>query len=184
MVNTLTNRNAIKLANKIICSSIFKTNSILMKSKMTIVLAVMLIASSASFAQHYLGTDYKTALGVKFYPGGISFKQNLNDSKSLEAIGYFWNGNRITGLYELNYDIEGLNGLRWYIGPGAHVSFYDEDSYSGKSYLGIDGVIGLDWKVNNAPLNLSLDWQPSFDFGGGAGFSGSWGGMSVRYVLK
>lgn len=156
-----------------------------MKLNLKLNFVLLLLAFSiCSSAQHHSGASYSSSLGVKFYPGGISFKHNLNNDKSLEAIGYFWNGNRITGLYELHYDIEGLGGLRWYVGPGAHVSFYNEDNYLGKSYIGVDGVIGLDWKVDGAPLNLSIDWQPSFDLGGGAGFSGSWGGLSVRYVLK
>jgi hypothetical protein len=33
-------------------------------------------------------------------------------------------------------------------------------------------------------LNLSLDWQPSFDFGGNSGFNGGFGGLGVRYVLR
>jgi hypothetical protein len=37
--------------------------------------------------------------------------------------------------------------------------------------VGIDGVLGLDYKFNGAPINMSLDWQPSFEFGDyGAGF--------------
>jgi hypothetical protein len=50
---------------------------------------------------------------------------------------------------------------------------------------GIDGVTGLDFKFNNLPLNIALDWQPSFEFGVGTlnGFQGNWGGLAVRYTL-
>ena len=61
---------------------------------------------------------------------------------------------------------------------------YESISYAGKSLLGIDGTIGLDYKIPTAPLNLSIDWQPSVEFGGGSDFLANWGGISVRYVLQ
>jgi hypothetical protein len=131
-----------------------------------------------------MGREYKTALGVKVFDGGgISLKHFVSDKAALEGIGYFWSrGARITGLYELHYDINGAPGLKWYIGPGAHVGFYNT-KYGGGSFIGIDGVLGLDYKINNAPINLSLDWQPSFEFGTDRGFIGNWGGLGIRYTF-
>jgi hypothetical protein len=95
------------------------------------------------------------------------------------------------GLYEFHYDIEGAPGLKWYIGPGAHLGFYNDRYYDRRyyngdgsgSYVGLDGVLGLDYKFDQAPINLSLDWQPSFEFGVNRGFIGSWGGLGVRYTF-
>jgi hypothetical protein len=56
--------------------------------------------------------------------------------------------------------------LKWYIGPGAHVGLYKVLN-DAKTYFGVDGVVGLDYKFANLPLNLSLDWQPAFEFSGG-----------------
>lgn len=144
-----------------------------------------LFVATAAQAQSNVGShDYRTAVGVKFYPGGITLKHFLNDKNALEGIAYFWNrGTRITGLYEIHGDINGADGLKWYIGPGAHLGFYSNKYYAGGTYIGIDGVLGLDYKIKDAPINLSVDWQPSFEFGDGAGFSGNWGGISIRYVL-
>jgi hypothetical protein len=131
------------------------------------------------------GQNYQTALGVKVWDGaGISVKHFLNEKHALEGIGFFWNrGARITGLYEIHGPINGAAGLQWYIGPGAHIGFYNT-KYGGGTFVGIDGVLGLDYKFNGAPINVSLDWQPSFEFGDGAGFSGSWGGLGIRYTFK
>jgi hypothetical protein len=129
--------------------------------------------------------SYTTALGVKFYPGAITLKHFVSDKNALEGIAYFWNkGFRITGLYEIHGDINGAPGLKWYIGPGAHLGVYNS-KYGGSSSVGIDGVLGLDYKFRDAPINLSLDWQPSFEFGDkyGNGFSGNWGGFAVRYTF-
>jgi hypothetical protein len=107
----------------------------------------------------------------------------LTHNNALELIGYFWSqGFRLTGLYEIHGDINGTPGLRWYIGPGAHIGFYNT-KYGDGSFAGIDGVLGLDYKFNGAPINISLDWQPSFEFGDGRGFVGSWGGLGIRYTF-
>ena len=129
-------------------------------------------------------STYKTALGVKVWDGGgISFKQFVNGNNALELIGYFWNrGTRITGLYEIHGQFSNATGLQWYIGPGAHIGFYNTKNGDG-AFAGIDGVLGLDYKFRGAPINISLDWQPSFEFGTNRGFYGDWGGLGIRYTF-
>ncbi|RYF89649.1 MAG: hypothetical protein EOO03_05540 [Chitinophagaceae bacterium] len=161
-----------------------------MKRTALAIMVLMTIFQGSSSAQSNIGSsDYKTAIGVKFYPGALSVKHFVNEKHALEGLAYFWNrGTRITGLYEIHGNIENADGLKWYIGPGAHVGFYNNKTYNGvnyngKTYIGVDGVLGLDYKIKSAPINFSLDWQPSFEFGDGAGFSGNWGGLAIRYVL-
>ena len=145
------------------------------------VLAVILLLSVAASQAQSKSTNsstYTTALGVKVWDGGgITLKHFFNDRNAGELIGYFWrNGVRFTGLYEIHGDINGAEGLRWYIGPGAHIGFYNS-KYGDGSFGGIDGVLGLDYKFSGAPINLSIDWQPSFEFGDNRGFYGGWGGL-------
>lgn len=138
-------------------------------------------------------SSYRTALGVKFYPAGITLKHFFNGKNAGELIGYFnSHGFRLTGLYEIHGDISGAPGLKWYIGPGVHVGFYDtyhrhrHDNFwhdHSHSSIGVDGVLGLDYKFRGAPINMSLDWQPSFEFTDGHGFVGSWGGLAIRYTF-
>ncbi len=127
---------------------------------------------------------YKNAIGIKVWDGaGITFKHFIDEKSAAEFIGFFWSqGTRLTGLYELHFDIPNSAGLQWYIGPGTHLGFYNTKNGDGV-FVGIDGVLGLDYKFTNAPLNLSLDWQPSFEFGTGRGFAGSWGGLGIRYTF-
>src|SRR5438128_7932160 len=109
-----------------------------------------------------MGRSYKTALGVKVGDGGgISFKTFLVPNNAVEVIGYFYrHGSRLTGLYEIHGPITDAPGLKWYIGPGAHLGFYDYKDYSGDRMIaGLDGVLGLDYKVNRAPIDFSIDWQ-------------------------
>jgi hypothetical protein len=167
----------------------------IMKKSITVLVLTLFVCSSLlaqrkSSKRVSGGADYTTALGIKFYPGAISLKHFVNEKNAIEGLGYFWErGGRITGLYEIHGDINGADGLRWYVGPGAHIGFYNAWYYNNKNYnrgtyFGIDGVLGLDYKIKNAPLNLSLDWQPSFEFGYGPGFTGNWGGFAIRYVFK
>jgi len=149
------------------------------------VLVTLFAVLDVSAQKRSSSQSYTTALGVKFYPGAITLKHFVSDKNALEGIAYFWNkGFRITGLYEIHGDINGAPGLKWYIGPGAHLGVYNS-KYGGSSSVGIDGVLGLDYKFRDAPINLSLDWQPSFEFGDkyGNGFSGNWGGFAVRYTF-
>ncbi len=129
-------------------------------------------------------SSYTSALGIKIWDGGgVTFKHFFNENKAGELIGYFYrNGVRFTGLYEIHGDIEGAEGLKWYLGPGAHIGFYGS-GYGNGVFAGLDGVIGLDYKFNALPLNLSLDWQPSFEFGSGRGFFAGWGGLGIRYTF-
>ncbi len=152
-----------------------------------------LLTSSLFLSTHAQnnGSDYKTAVGIKFYPGAVSVKSFVGNNRAIEGLGYFWNyGFRVTGLYEIHGDITGAEGLKWYVGPGAHIGFWNNtwtNKYPGRDNgvaIGVDGVLGLDYKFKGAPINVSLDWQPSFNFVGYNYFEGGWGGLGIRYALK
>ena len=60
--------------------------------------------------------------------GGTRFLKHFfnGGNNAGELIGYFYkDGFRLTGLYEIHGDINGAPGLKWYVGPGAHIGFYD-----------------------------------------------------------
>ncbi len=155
-----------------------------MKKTVIFFILVLLMFSVQAQSNSAKSSSYRTALGVKVWDGaGISFKHFVSGNNALEFIGYFWGqGSRITGLYEIHGPISGARGLQWYIGPGAHIGFYNSKNGDG-SFIGVDGVLGLDYKFSGAPINLSLDWQPSFEFGTSRGFVGSWGGLGIRYTF-
>ena len=139
-------------------------------------------------------TAQKNGSGVYFYPGAVTAKHFFRSNIAGEGLCYFY-GNpsvRLTALLEFHFDINTVPGLKWYTGPGVHLSFTRDNGYA-NTFAGIDGVLGLDYKFSGAPIDLSVSWQPSFEFGDdprpndplkdGPGFTGSWAGVGVRYVF-
>jgi hypothetical protein len=157
--------------------------------KKQVTLSIAFVAIVAIVQAQSMGSTYKTALGVKVWDGaGISVKHFTNKNNwAIEGIGFFWkDGFRVTGLYEFHGPINGAPGLQYYIGPGAHIGFYDGNNnfnVDNRTFIGLDGVLGLDYKINGAPINLSIDWQPSIEFGDGRGFNSGWGGLGVRFTF-
>ncbi len=163
-----------------------------LKKVLLVLLVLVLAIASQAQSRSSNSSSYRTALGVKVWDGaGITLKHFFNPKDAGELIGYFWgHGFRLTGLYEIHGNFAGAPGLKWYIGPGAHVAVYNNNYYyhgyyyvEGDARVGIDGVLGLDYKFSRAPINLSLDWQPSFEFGDYTTFYGSWGGLGIRYTF-
>ncbi len=154
-----------------------------------IVLLCVSRTSAQSANETYSTSTYDRAIGIKF-PGGfaVSYKQFLKDYQNVEAEAMFWNqGFWVVGLYEFNWNIPDIEGLRWYAGGGAHLGFwnnnYSKRSNTSSAGFGLDGVIGLDYKINTLPINVSLDWQPAVDLIGSTGYNAAYGGIGVRYTF-
>ena len=135
------------------------------------------------------GSAYSQAIGIKF-PGGLSitYKKFVTNTNNIEGELTTWNkGLRVAGLYEFNfYSFNQVEGLAWFVGPGAHIGFWKDTvgkSYGSKADLGIDGIIGLDYKFKDLPINVSVDWQPAVTLVGTAGFTPAYGGLAIRYVF-
>ncbi len=157
---------------------------------MKILIAALFMLSCILNAQgQAMGPDYQTAIGFKFSPSAVTFKHFVGDNRAVEVLGYFWkDGVRLTGLYEWHGDFNTAAGLKWYAGGGAHIDFWNSSYRNSRNNTasaapGIDGVIGLDYKFNGAPINLSLDWQPSFTFARDDNFASHWFGIALRFAF-
>lgn len=131
---------------------------------------------------------YKQALGIKF-PGGFSFtyKNFVRPTQNIELQANIWQkGFRTSALYEFNYPITDLDGLRLFFGPGAHVGFWAaryKEQYNNSADIGVDGIIGVDYKFADFPINISVDWQPSIVLIGNSTFTPNIGGLAIRYTF-
>lgn len=152
--------------------------------KILIIFFLFSIAAYNASAQYSGKSLYKTAIGVRVVPLGVTFKTFLGQTnKAIELIGNFNDGFRVTGFYEWHGDLTANKTLKWYIGLGAHGGYYEKNDNDGISF-GFDGVVGLDYKFKTLPLNLSLDWQPSMELiTPKTAFKADRGGVAVRFAF-
>lgn len=151
------------------------------------------ICSTTTQAQDY----YDNAVGLRLgYPASISYKQFVSDKAAFEAYagirGYgFGSFVNVSAAYQVHTPIDNVEGLRWYYGGGAAVFFwnYDDlflDNNFSTTSIGVQGYLGLDYTFQNAPVNITLDWVPTFFLGGTLNintFGAGYASLGVRYIL-
>ncbi|RYY84516.1 MAG: hypothetical protein EOO15_19190 [Chitinophagaceae bacterium] len=154
---------------------------------------LLLIVSACAFitasAQNE-GPDYRTAIGLKYFPAGVTIKHFIGRKVALEGIGYLGkDGFRLTALAEFYSKLGNVRGLNWYAGPGVHAGFRSDHwkeshpNATNNLAIGVDGIVGIDYKFRGIPLNLSIDWQPSYNLSGENYFEARWGGIGIRYAF-
>ncbi len=148
--------------------------------KKFILFLFLMIATAAAFGQ------YNFAIGVRTGgTTGITLKKNFEFS-ALEGIIGFWNdGYSVTGLYERKANAFDTENLNWYYGWGGHVSVYGENFNSKKGPawfnhpnhdgegdfgFGLDGMVGIEYKINSVPFAFSLGIKPYVEVVTNGGF--------------
>lgn len=136
---------------------------------------------------------YNTALGVRLgFFNGITVKHFIKQDRALEGLlSTRWNGFVISGLYEWQNPIKGVQNLDWYIGGGGHIGFWGDRYYyynkkdprDNYTIVGIDFIIGLGYTFKEVPFNIALDWKPAFNIIGDAHWWGDGVALSIRYTF-
>jgi len=145
--------------------------------------------------------NYNNGIGIRLggVANGITFRHFMNANSAFEGLlGFSHNSFLITGLYERHIPINNAPGLQWFYGGGAHIGFFGYEGHyrtykdHGHYYvveegentaaLGLDFILGLDYKFNNAPLNIGLDLKPFIDFHDGV-YGYFDGAFSFRFVF-
>jgi hypothetical protein len=141
------------------------------------------------FIQEAKAQSYESAVGVRagYYFTG-TYKKFLNESNAFEAYlglsSYYGVGVVVGALYQIHKPLDALevDNLQWYYGGGAYAgtgSYWANANF----YAGVNLNIGLDYRFDEFPINVSADWAPGLNLVGG--FRPSWavGGLAVRYIL-
>jgi hypothetical protein len=150
----------------------------------TAVVALFTMSATSVKAQ-----GYEHAIGGRFgNANGITFKTTLNEGAMLELIGNFRSNSgarytNLTGLYEIYNPINEVQGLNWFYGAGASIGSYKVKGHDSDFYLAANGVLGLDYKFEDAPINISLDWIPALQLTPDTGFWGGDIGLGVRFTF-
>lgn len=138
---------------------------------------------------------YSTALGLRLgYPASASYKNFIANDRAIEAFVGFrsYRSSRswinVGVAYQVHNELPGLKGLQWYYGLGVSAYSYQRRANfpgdrDGSVSFGLQGYLGLDYIFPDIPINLSLDWVPTY-FLNGNGFDGNFGALAVRYVLR
>jgi hypothetical protein len=157
-----------------------------------IVLAFLLVAVIGSSGK-LSAQDYKTALGVRLSSSNakqnnsISIKQFISDKMAIEGLFTFGDPLALGALVELHKPLT-PSGLRYFYGAGGYISFDKKNNAAGTKTttdpnFGAQGVIGLDYKFSNVPLNISLDWKPELNIVSDINFEPSAIGFSARFTF-
>ncbi len=153
-----------------------------MKNKALIIFALIIIAAAGANAQ-----EYTTAFGAKFYTGngsigGLNIKHSIAEHTALEgSLLFFSGGVGIEGLYEYQGPIAGAEGLQYFVGGGGMLGFgtgrYNNTTFA----LRLTG--GVDYKFADAPIDVSLGFDPFFYLAPSTGSNLALG-IGLRYVFK
>ncbi len=136
------------------------------------------------------GQDYETALGLRAGGfSGLTIKHFLNENNALEGLLHFWGyGFGITGLYEIHANAFNTTGLNWYYGAGAGIASWSSAGWLYNRYynntfaLGIDGIIGIEYNIQEIPINIGIDFKPRLNLIGIFGLYPD-GALSIRYTF-
>lgn len=161
-------------------------------NKVRILSAIFMLFSYAAMAQ-----SYRTAIGIRFggLTNGLTVKHFTRPNTALEGIlSTTNNGFFITGLYEKQATINNDAALKLVYGMGGHLGFFNDGgyyNYNRKRYyntgvratiVGIDAIVGFEYKFKNAPITAGLDLKPFIDFSSGL-YVYVDGGVSIRYAF-
>ena len=154
--------------------------------KYVFLLAITLtgFAINTSAQSDVTGPAYRLGLGVRLsnssptLNNSITGKYFVTDRSAVEGIISFGSRFGLGALLEIHKPTN-IEGLRWFYGAGGYVGFE-----SGDTYLGPTGILGIDYKFTNVPINLSLDWKPELDIIPDINFVPDAFALSVRFTLK
>lgn len=152
---------------------------------------ILVFAVLAFFLFHNgAAQNYNTGIGVRggFF-NGVTFKQFLSGSDALEVVGAIhYGGPFISAMYQRHTNAFDVLGLNWYYGAGAFIGFYNDarnpywtgpGSHTG---LGINGVVGLEYKIDEIPISIGLDVIPALYLFDHIRIFPA-GGLTIRYVF-
>jgi hypothetical protein len=141
---------------------------------------------------------YQNGIGVRLgSQSGLSYKHFLHEANALEVLlttHYDQKGLLGTILYEWHRNAFDAKNLLWFYGGGAHAGTYkykdyysvSDDRYKKDGYfpvVGIDVILGLEYKIPSLPLAISADFKPSIHVIGGKTGAVD-GALTLRYVFR
>lgn len=160
-----------------------------MKKSSILFLVIACFAGTVKLAAQ----DYKTALGVRLSSAApmvnnsISLKQFISEKTAIEGHFSFGDPLALGALLEIHKPLS-AQGLRYYYGGGGYIAFVKTTNVTTNKTktdpnFGAQGVVGLDYKFANVPLNISLDWKPELNIVSDINFEPAAIGFTARFTF-
>ncbi len=131
-----------------------------MKKALLILVAVMGFAFAANAQSNAIGLrlGYGNEISYQTAMGSNRLEVDLG---TLDSFIYRWGYNyfSLAGTYQWTFGLP-VNGLGWYVGPGAIAGFFT--GTGGGLNIGVGGIIGIDFKIPSVPIQLSADFRPMY----------------------
>ena len=157
------------------------------------ILCISLFLSAIVFTTTASAQAYKTGIGVRLSSAqamvnnSISLKHFLNEKSAIEVLFSFGDPLSIGALYEVHKPFSS-EGLQWFYGGGGYLGFVkswnpNKNRNETDVNVGAQGVLGLDYKFVNLPLNISLDWKPELNLVSDINFEPAAIGFTARFTF-
>lgn len=143
--------------------------------------SILFAALFLSFQLLHAAKIPENAIGARLGWGvELSYQRALWGMNRLEAdLGFFKDGFQISPTYQWVFDLSALSkGFNFYVGPGASLAFWGHGVG-----IGVSGQVGLDYYIPKSPIQLSLDFRPTFYLTPGTHFDAATVGFGVRYCF-
>lgn len=130
------------------------------------VLIIITIAILPEISFNGFSQDYDTGIGVR---AGVAWGLTVKHFITTDATGELlltsrFNGLNATALFEKYIPVFDTEGFYFFFGGGAHLGFWNLEQHvfltDVKAFTGIDGIVGLEYVLQNIPLSVGLDWKP------------------------
>lgn len=112
------------------------------------------------------------------FGGEISYQHDFGTRSFVDAsIGGCRLGGTVSGSWNILFDFTDFNV---YIGPGLTLGGYmhsDKASFN----MGVLGQLGIEHRLGNIPLNLALEWRPTYYLAPSSHLSLGAINLAVRY---
>ena len=148
-----------------------------MKKAGIICIVLLLIYSSAEAQSYTAGVGIRFSSKAALINNSISLKYFFNEKTAAEGLISFGDDFALGLLIEEHKPLLN-NRFNYFYGGG----FYG--AFSGTRRAGLQGVIGLDYKIPMIPLNFSIDWKPELTFANEFSFEPQALGLSARFTFK
>ncbi len=131
------------------------------------------------------GQEYKNSAGYRLgHTDGVTYKRFVTETGAVEAMlgfGGFDGGMQAYANYQWNIPIPTpfTKNLHFYYGVGGHVGYIrptrtvdywvgdeivSETEKKTDYVIGVDGIVGAEYRIFTVPMTVSLDIKPSFEY--------------------